>query len=487
MLPCAGLGQGKTMTLHNPSRRRVLLGAAGLASATVLSKSYAAHSRGEANISAPLADTDAHGILVWDVSGLDYVAEEFFLSGRADILKPVSMADAADVATRDNSADLGKREFKREVIAAAQPFTTRLIVYRPRAMNRCSGRVILETMHPNNGGSSLTWAALHGFFAARGDICVGLQHPLTVAGLKAADPARYAALNAPDPTQLWGMLSESGRILRDAGNGPLRGFKVRHLIMTGYSYTGVATATYANYHHQDAKLANRRPIFDAYIPMANAQYVRPLDVPVIKLNTQSDFNSFGGLNDRRSDDSRYRHYEVAGAAHVALPPPIDAARAPAKVIAAPAGQPHFSPADCQASFPPGSHPNDFPLDLVQSAVFQNMYDWLERGIAPPPSSLIEADATGSAKLDGHGNALGGIRYPQVSVPVASYGVGSTAACSLFGYTLPFDSEKCRALYGDQGTYVSRVRAATVQLVANKLLLGDGAARIIGKAAGGPRF
>ena len=44
--------------------------------------------------------------------------------------------------------------------------------------------------------------------------------------------------------------------------------------------------------------------------MADAQYVRPLDVPVMRLNTQSDFNGFGGLKNRRPDDDLYRHYGI---------------------------------------------------------------------------------------------------------------------------------------------------------------------------------
>ena len=471
------------------SRRAVLAAGLGGAAAAlgIPSKVRSAGAR-TSGISGPLPDSQTKGILVWDVDGVGYAAEEYFLSGRADVYRPVSMADSMDVASRDNAKDLGRRDFSRELLKPNQPFTTRLIVYRPRSKERFSGNVIVETLHPSGGGTGVGWGALQPFFTANGDAYVGVQHPLTIAGVKSADPDRYEPLAAADPTQLWGMLAQAGAAIKaGSAGGPLGGYAVKHLLLTGYSYTGVATATFANYHHRDAKLADGRNVFDAYLPMGDAQYVRPLDVPVMRLNTQSDYNGFGGLNNRRPDDRRYRHYEVAGASHVALPPPSNAARAPvaANLPAAP-GQPHFSAKDCQASFPAGSHPNDYPLYVVQAAMFQNMYRWLD-GHVPPDSMFIETNPDGSTLLDEWGNAKGGVRLPQVALPVATYGVGSTQACALFGYTAPFDGAKCRALYGDREKYAARVSDIADQLVAARLILPDGAARLVAMARADTSF
>jgi hypothetical protein len=276
------------------------------------------------------------------------------------------------------------------------------------------------------------------------------------------------------------MLTLAGAALK-AGepSSPLHGYAVKRLLMTGYSYTGVATATFANYHHQEAKLPDGRNIFDGYLPMADAQYVRPLDVPVLRLNTQSDFSGFGGLINRRPDDARYRHYEIAGASHVAVHPPPDAAiPPPSDKIPPPAGQPHFSAAECQATFPAGSSPNDFPLYLVQAAMFDNLYSWLETGREPPASAYIETNPDGSTRLDEWGNAKGGVRYPQVAIPIAHYGVGTTERCLLFGYTARFEAAQCRSLYGDRDKYVALVRAAADRLIAEHLLLESGAERLV---------
>jgi hypothetical protein len=462
------------------SRREILtagaLGSAALQWPALLAGANARN----AQLIGPLPDTPARGLMVWDVSGIDYVAEEYFLSGSANVYRPVSMADAADVASRDNFKDLGAREFSREILKAARPFTTRLIVYRPRSKQRFSGKVVAECLHPTGGGSSLMWNSLHGFFGSHGDIYVGVQHPLTIAGLKTVDSARYGSLDFEDATQLWGMLAKTGAAIKGEGAGsPLRGYRIRHLLLTGYSYTGVATATFANYHHQEAKLPDGRNIFDAYLPMADAQYVRPLNVPVMRLNTQSDYNGFGGLKNRRPDDARYRHYEFAGAAHVAVPPPADAAKPPAaiKLPSAP-GQPHFSAADCRQGFPPGSLPNDYPLYLVQAAMFSNMYQWLDLRRAPPSSVFIETNAEGGTLLDDKGNAQGGVRLPQVSVPTAKYGVGSTDACVLFGYAEPFPAAVSQALYGDKAAFLARVQADIERLIADRWILPDGREQLL---------
>jgi hypothetical protein len=471
-------------------RRKVLAAGAGIGvSVLSLPRLSRAGIAEVPDVSAPLPDTSTLGILVWNVEAAGYESAEYFLTGRANVYKPVSMADAPDVTSRDNSKDLGRREFSRELISAEQPYTTRLIVYRPKNRRHFSGNVIVETLHPNGGGNSLAWNAVHHFFVANGDAYVGVQHPLTFSGVKAADPARYARLNAIDPTQLWGMLARAGAAIKLQGRtSPLYGYDVKRLLMTGYSYTGVATATFANYHHDEAKLQNGRNVYDGYLPMADAQYVRPLDVPVMRLNTQSDFNGFGGLNNRRPDDDRYRHYEIAGAAHVAIHAPDGAAAPPAPgKVPTPAGQPHFSQTSCQSTFPAGSHPNDYPLYLVQAAMFDNMFRWMSKQQLPPASAMIETNADGSARIDEHGNALGGVRYPQVAVPVAGYGVGATDACILFGYTAPFGADKCRALYGSLAGYLSKVKSTGEALVSGRLLLRDDLGKLLAIAEQGATF
>lgn len=443
----------------------------------------------ETRVVGPLRDSVMKGPLVWDVRALGYESQEYLVSGFADVLRPVSMADAPSIFSRNSTADFAVRDFKLHLISPARPYTTRLVVYRPRDLRKFSGRVIVETLHPFGGGRGLLWNAVHSFFMASGDAYIGVQHPLTFPALRSEDSARYGTLRSSDPTQLWGMLIDAGRLVkRGEVDSPLHGYAVERLLMTGYSFTGVATATFANYYHDRARMPGGGNIFDAYLPMADAQYVRPLDVPVMRLNTQSDFNGFGGLHNRRPDDPRYRHYEVAGACHVAAAPPADAAVPPRIAsLPTPAGQPKFSADACEKEFPAGAVSNDFPLYLFQESMFANMYAWLDAGAPPPHSRYIETTTDGAARLDVHGNALGGVRYPEVSVPVARYGIDATGDCVLFGYKVPFSQTACRRLYGSREHYLARVHRAAGRLARQRLLTEPGVDRLAAIAGADANF
>jgi Alpha/beta hydrolase domain len=465
-------------------RRAILV--AGCSSLVVLTgrRSLASQAAAVPRIEGPLSDP-AKGLLIWGVESNGYIAEEYLLRGVADVYESVTMADALDTNTRDNVADQNKRNFPLQRTSAGQPYCTRLVIYRPAQASRFSGAVVMETTHPLGGGANLVWRSINTFFMERGDAYIAVQHPATLPGLARADPSRYGALNAAHPSQLWGMLADAGRLVkRGKLTPPLSGARANRLYMTGYSFTGVATATFADYHHDKTRLPNGSAVFDGYLPMANAMFVRPLDVPVMRLNTQSDFDSFGALANRALDSARFRHYEVAGAAHVWEEKPQTGAAVPPQgpVIPPPPGQPHLDPASCFAQFPTGYRPNDFPLSLVMTQAFVNLFGWVEKGTEPPASRHIEVDSAGKTRLDEHGNALGGLRLPAVSVPAARYGVAQGTLCFLFGYRLPFESAKLKQLYGGKDAYVAKVSDAAKQLVAQRFLQPQGAEQISRDAA-----
>ena len=399
------------------------------------------------------------------------------------------MADSIDANARDYVKDLKRQaSYAPKLIKAAQPYVTRLVVYRPVDRGKFSGNLIVETCHPSGGGTQLVWRSINNVIMSAGDAYMSIQHPLTLRGLASADPERYASLSFVHPSQLWTMLTQAGALAKSGKVGLLGDLKVRRIYMTGYSYTGVACAAFANYHHDRAKLADGRPVFDGYAPLASAMYVRALDVPVIRLNTQSDFNAFDGVNNRNPDGDepgrQSRHYELAGAAHVTTSPPtvgMAAPPTPSKSIPAPPGQPRFNSINCAASFPAGSHTNDYPTHLVIAGVMKNLSTWVDNKLPPPRAPWIDVDDKDAAKLGPDGNCLGGLRLPQVAVPIASYGVGEGHDCFLQGYTLPWSLEKRKALYGNRDGYVAKVAAVSEGLVASRWLLPEGESQIISLA------
>lgn len=442
-------------------------------------------------VSAPLPDSAAKGVYVFDVSRQGYVAQEAFMAGRADVSQSVDMADAPDTNARDTTADLARRDFRRTVLQAAQPYVTRLILYRPADPARFTGNVIIESMHPEQGGVGTVWGPMNAVFLRRGDAYVLVQHPVTIGGLRRFLPERYGRLGSVHPTQIWGMLRDAALAAKKGLLFP--GLEPRRAYLTGYSWTGVATATFANFHHDKARLPDGRPLFDGYMPMANATYVRPIDVPVMRMNTQSDFDSFGGLGNRSADSDdpagRHRLYEVAGASHVRAAFPLPGSADPPRFSGkpqSPGGLPSFDTKACFAAFPASSRMNDMPFVLAAAAMVSNLSAWVDDGTPPPRASRIETTPDGETVKDADGNARGGLRLPEMEVPAAVYGIGR-GGCVLFGYTLDFGRDHMSKLYADKAAYLERFRAAADALVARRLLLAQDVPLLFARAEARPGF
>jgi hypothetical protein len=98
------------------------------------------------------------------------------------------------------------------------------------------------------------------------------------------------------------------------------------------------------------------------------------------------------------------------------------------------------------------------------------------GTEPARGKLLETDANRKAMKDEHGNTLGGVRSPDVDVPVktlsgdpAPNGSGGVW-CFLFGSTTPFTPDTLMQLYPTHDDYVMKVKdAASEQRMARFLL------------------
>ena len=185
-------------------------------------------------------------------------------------------------------------------------------------------------------------------------------------------------------------------------------------------------------------------------------------------------------------------YDIAGGSHVVVP------KAPA------------------CTMPPGR------LDWapVSRALLPRLDGWVSRNAAPPASELMPLEpATAEPpalrapsrlpaaviqvpKRDSDGNALGGVRVPDVAVPLGTNGgqnAPQTFTCSLVGSFSPFAATKAeRERTGDarlsieeryhgRDDYVNRVRVAAQDLVTRGFLLPDDAAVIVQQAAASNLF
>jgi hypothetical protein len=187
-----------------------------------------------------------------------------------------------------------------------------------------------------------------------------------------------------------------------------------------------------------------------------------------------------------------RMYDIAGGSHVVVP------RAPT------------------CTLPPG-HLDWAP---VSRALLLRLDAWVSLNAEPPASELMPLESASGEppalrspgklsaaviqvpKRDQDGNALGGVRLPDIAVPTGTNGGQNrpqTFTCMLVGSFSPFAATKAERertgdvrlsieeRYHDREDYVNRVRIAAQDLLARGFLLSDDAAVIVQEAASSNLF
>jgi hypothetical protein len=112
--------------------------------------------------------------------------------------------------------------------------------------------------------------------------------------------------------------------------------------------------------------------------------------------------------------------------------------------------------------------NSGPQHFIVNAAFAALNRWVTRGKAPKPAPRLDVSAGPPITIarDANGNAIGGIRTPQVDVPIATFtGLQSgSILCLLFGTTTPFDAAKLASIYPTHRAFVFSYRKAVNQAV-----------------------
>jgi hypothetical protein len=111
---------------------------------------------------------------------------------------------------------------------------------------------------------------------------------------------------------------------------------------------------------------------------------------------------------------------------------------------------------------------------VLNAAVYALNQWVVNGIAPPTGPYLQVTSTSPVVFtkDANGNALGGLRSPQVDAPIATFGgIGQGPQfCFLFGTTAPFSASQLAALYKNHGAFVSSWSNSAQAAVAGGFLL-----------------
>jgi hypothetical protein len=117
---------------------------------------------------------------------------------------------------------------------------------------------------------------------------------------------------------------------------------------------------------------------------------------------------------------------------------------------------------------------------VLKAAVSHLNTWVRGGPPPAHSPRLEMNATNPREIarDADGNALGGIRLPDLEAPTATLSgtppAGSPGFCTLFGSTTAFSAERLVQLYPDHDRYVKRYDRAVRRLFEAGFILGPDA-------------
>ncbi len=441
----------------------------------------------------------------------DYVEEEFLVSGTGTVYT------------------YNDPPVREEIIPLFEdvPYTTRIIVRRPADAADFNGTVVIEWWNSTAGfDTAPVWDPSAEFFAREGWIYVGVTNSTTsmaflVGGcrlfglLPPSCGTRYSTLSLPENGLAYEMVSQIANVLKSSSpENPLpAGFEVDRIFHAGQSQQGGSMVTYATAFHFPVNdgyfvqaAGSARPInfgpacgaegsppYPGCTPRltGDARRVRTdLPVPVYRAQTETDMNGVLGGNTRQTDSGNFRYYEMAGTAHNTVHADVE--------VLPPALFPPNGLFLDDACLLPINSIADGPVlgSLLYNAMWQNMEDHARFGDDPPHGDLIAVDPmTGQVARDEFGNALGGIRLPQLDVPVATYGPHNTVNpllppfllpllnlfCVLSGTNLAFDQATLDELYPSKGSYVGPFSAATNALKAQGFLLGQDTKRLIHEA------
>ena len=439
----------------------------------------------------------------FDLATVGYVEEEFFISGTA----------SAYVNSGPLAAD-GKWTVAPGETAA---YKTRILVYRPAKAKRFDGTVVVEWLNVSGGvDAAPDWIDAHVELIRNGFAWVGVSAQIVgVEGgaglvivpvslpLKTVDPARYGSLVHPGDSFSYDIFSQAGAALRHpepSAPDPLGGLKVRRFIAAGESQSAFRMVNYIDAIHPIAHLYDgyfvhsRSSLSLAPLSEAPQPAISPppstllrddLDVPVLDLQTESDVTFLGSFAVRQDDTHRFRLWEVAGTSHAdtytTTDGMTDLGHDPAVV------GPDITSSAAGGLISCGRPFNSGPQHFVVSAAFAALDHWVRHGT--PPKTMPRLDVNPGPPVtivtDAHGNAVGGIRTPQVDVPIATFTghQDGSILCQLFGTTTLFDQATLAMLYPSHGAFVSAYAKAAKRAVKAGALLKPDARLIVRWAAG----
>src|SRR4051812_14433996 len=470
-----------------------------------------------------------HTLVPEDLSKVGYVEEEYLVSGKANVYTWPAPGPAV---VRTPDAPYTTRILVRRP-AKASRFSGNVVVEMLNPSNQFDLNIGWAMAHRQMVRNGDAWVgitdkpidvlALKKFDPVR-YASLSFANPLALDDprncqnpVTSVDPPSARSRSTEDGLA-WDIYSQVGALVRsrDRAN-PLayrsgrhdwrggqhgHGATVKHVYGFGYSQTGGDLYDYINAIHPLDVARNGHPIYDGYIvAVAGGAFVGivPINqcepprgvgaprlqfsnvgVPIIHVMSQSDY--LFGIDSRRPDSDapadRFRHYEMAGAAH-ATPDELNFAATSTDIMKAGVAVPSMTCGVPGEEFPRSR----FPSRIFFDAMLRNLDLWVRYGIRPPHADPIKVE-NGAGVLDEFGNVVGGLRSPYLDVPTSTW-FGSTPGggfCGIAGHEVPLGPAVLQQQYPSHGAYVRAVVKDTAKLVAGRYITADDGLDLIREAA-----
>jgi hypothetical protein len=392
----------------------------------------------------------------------------------------------------------------------ASPYKTRIVVIRPRNPSAFNGTVVqlwnnVSAGYENFGGGDSAEIFENGYAcvavsAQRAGVHGAGENPQ---GLRDWDSERYSSLSIPSDDYSYDIFTQAASAVgpdrpRDQLD-PMGGLEVQRIVAQGASQSAARLATYFNAIQPrterfdafylllyfgggtplevgDAVMTVQAAANDASQPRIpeGLQLLRgDLKIPVMVLNTECEATSCYRV--RQPDTDLYRYWEVAGASHVSLQ---------ALVSSAPRLERDFGfalPLDESIRAI-----NQVSISPVADAALHHLQSWVTSGKLPPVQPRIEfSGEPPKVQRDGDDIALGGIRLPQVAVPLAhNSAIQRTpdAFARLVGSHEDFSVEELRRRYGSREQYLAAFEEATRTAESASVILPRDVETLLAEAA-----
>ena len=432
-----------------------------------------------------------------------YAQKEFLMTGTANIYQQSGIWGTGGV-------------WNVSVAQGNVPYTTRLLVRYPTNHAKFNGTVVVEWLNDTTGGDQdPVWSEIYHQVLSQGYAYVGVTAQTEgMNELKEWDPVRYAALGDTNDGQSYDIFTQAAQAVRADSSTLLGGLHPKEVVGMGDSQSAFRVDTYVNAiqplsHAYDGFIAIGRSVFAAPIGTglvafspAPALIRTDNTTPFIQLNTEGDIEELGAWLARQPDNNYLRTWELAGASH------IDLHEGLYEGATIEHEDPSLTAPDCVFGVPfnGATLPDNMGVYELEDAALADMQKWITQGVAPPHGNPIATTPFGIVERDRYGNALGGIRLPDIQAPTESYSainfydpgeeslnpsqlmallesifttletgeitnptLRAEGLCLLEGYYTPFSTSMLQSLYPTHSDYVSAFQAAALSDLDNGFL------------------